>query len=205
MKAFNKRKLNRNLNDFNDLHEAEEHIRSYHISLQEKLQVLAESSKLKDLRNNTTTDYSPKNQIKRRFNLLNRLAKQGKNLFLTPFQSRITSIEKNLGLDVASYFIYSKWLFYHNFISFLVVLLPFIAVPHFSMIYNKLIYIRSLNSTSQYNETTPEILLKTCLKDDDILKFKFLDILVAEVSPSTSKTTRPNLKIKYFSFSQEHF
>ena len=189
MKAFNKRKLIRSLNDFDDLNKAEEHIRSYHISLHEKLQVLAESSKLKDLRNNLTTDYSPKNQIKRRFRFLNRLAKQTKNLFLTPFQNRIISIEKNLGLDVASYFIYSKCLFYHNFISFLVVLLPFIAVPHFSMIHDKLTYLRSLNYTQannftiQSNET--ELLLKTCLRDSDILKFKFLDILVAEVSLSS--------------------
>ncbi len=201
MNAFNKRKLIRDLNKFDNLNEAEEHIRSYHISLQEKLQILAESSKLEDLRNNLTTDYSPKNQIKRRFSFLNRLAKKVKNLFLTPFQNRIISIEKNLGLDVASYFIYSKWLFYHNFVSFFFVIMPFIVVPHFSMIFNKLSYLRSLNNTQVSNITSlnsneTEQLLKTCLKDYDILHFKFLDIFVAEVS--LSSPPRKNMFLSKF-------
>ena len=66
MKAFSKRKLIIGLNDFDDINKAEEYIRSYHISLQEKLEIIDENTKLKELRH-ATADYSPKYQIKNVF------------------------------------------------------------------------------------------------------------------------------------------
>lgn len=63
MRLFTKRKLIKDLDGFNNIHEAEEHIRSYHINLREKLEIISENKKLKELRN-TTVDYSPKYQIK---------------------------------------------------------------------------------------------------------------------------------------------
>lgn len=196
MKCFSRKKLIKGLKKYTDINEAEEYVRSYPISLIDKIQILNENEKLNELRE-SKANYSPF-QIKKvnwyfylslaridvkilknvfsffdsqRFKSLKRFLKSIKYLFLTVFQSRINSIEKNLGLDVVSYFIYSKWLFYHNFVSLILIILPFVFIPHIISIKDQLEKL-DMNKSSK----------ATCLTDDNIKSFKPLDIFIADVS-----------------------
>ena len=89
---------------------------------------------------------------------------------LTVFQSRINSVEKNLGLDVASYFVYSKWLFYHNLVSIIVILLPFMFIPHLKTVRDELGKPRG----ARINES--------CFNDEGIQAFYASDLFLANVS-----------------------
>ena len=61
-KNFNINLLLKSLDEFDDIYKAEEHIRSYPISLKEKAEVLSSNELLNELRFNKR-DYSPKFQL----------------------------------------------------------------------------------------------------------------------------------------------
>ena len=64
MKNFTHKKLIKDLESFEDIDIAEEHVRAFPISIREKLHILETNRKLLTLRK-AKTDYSPKYEIKK--------------------------------------------------------------------------------------------------------------------------------------------
>ena len=112
----------------------------------------------------------PFNTVKDRFSKISKL--------FNPFKRRIESIEKHLGLDVASYFNFSYWFIYHNLVAFGLTLLPFVCIPHIIML--------AYNSKAMKNLKLKDLdtLNGSCVNYS--LKFQGIDILVGDViSPYT--------------------
>jgi hypothetical protein len=164
----------------NDIYEAEKIIRESKCSLTLKRALLNEEKIVLEKRENELNyltssgiSLSPINKIRRRFiRILN-------ETLLSPFKYCINNVQNSLGSDVSSHFQFNSWIILHNLITFFIILLPFICIPHMIMIYDDITYSSNGNATLRNEEE------KFCVIENSSLKFDALDILVADVSLKT--------------------
>lgn len=166
----------------NDIYEAEKIIRESKCSLQMKRALLNEEKIVLEKRENelnyltsSPISLSPLNKLRRRF--IRRL----NETLLSPFKYCINNVQNSLGSDVSSHFQFNSWIILHNIITFFIILLPFICIPHIIMIYDDVKYSsdNDINSTQKNFRNVEE---KFCVIKNSSLKFNALDILVADVS-----------------------
>jgi hypothetical protein len=124
--------IDKKLGQITDIYKAEEYVRSLPLSLTAKKELLNNNYKIKELRMREKK-YNDKFHLKRPYKNLVSSFQSTKNFF-NPFKGRIVSVEKNLGLDAASYFNLNSWFIYHNVITFALILGPFLYIPQIVML-----------------------------------------------------------------------
>ncbi len=88
-------------------------------------------------------------------------------ILASPLKNEIKKIEANYDRGIASYFSLTKWLILANIFAFVFCLLPFLLAPHI------VILSRNINKKNY----------SYCLdKTENLLEFKFIDLIVANVS-----------------------
>jgi hypothetical protein len=168
----------------NDIYEAEKIIRESKFSLTLKRSLLNEEKIVLEKRENdinyltsSPISLSPLNKLRRRFiRTLN-------ETLLSPFKYCINNVQNSLGTDVSSHFQFNSWIILHNIITFFIILLPFICVPHIIMIFDDVKYSADRNVTKFSYRREEETF---CVIKNSSLKFNALDILVADVSFKTN-------------------
>jgi hypothetical protein len=83
-----------------------------------------------------------------------------------------------VGLEVASYFTFLNWLITHTFYSLLLIVLPFMLIPHIIMLNNSYRSLKAYRPDVSFADET-FVFNETCLRNE--LKFELKDILVANV------------------------
>ena len=126
------KKIDERLEQLTNIYKAEEYIRSLPLTLTAKIELLNNNSQIQKLRSKEKK-YNDTFHIKKPYKNLVSGFNSMKN-YLNPFNGRIVSVEKNLGLDAASYFNLNFWLIYHNMFTFFLILLPFLYIPQIIML-----------------------------------------------------------------------
>ena len=163
------KKIDEKIESFTDIYKAEDYVRSLPFSLSKKRQILETNPKIKELRKKERK-YNTTYHIQKPFNTVKARFAKIRNYF-SPFKSRIDSVEKHLGLDVASYFNLNYWLIYHNVVVFGLTLFPFLCIPHIIML--------SYNAMGKIKLKGVDTLNVSC--SDYNIEFQAIDILVGNV------------------------
>lgn len=197
--------LDVDLANIDNIYKAEEHIRQLtSLSLTQKRALLrGGNGRLSELAANAAN--TPQQTIKKPVDKLARALRKFNEAVLMRFmQKQINAVERNLGIDAASYFKFAKWLVLHNLLAFFVIVLPFIGLPHIFILDNAASQLKSTTSTSTAspllttqlsengeNETTVEWLNRlavgvpaanrSCLVKEDTKHVEVFDIIVAAV------------------------
>ena len=170
-KSSLKKKIEDPIKKFNDIYKAEDYVRSLPQSLTDKIKILNNNPRIKELRANERK-YNATYHLKKPYTSL---VSSFKSLiiYLSPFNRRIASVEKNLGLDVASYFSIYHWLIHENLITFVFIILPFLCIPHIVML------ALSYQSLTKSDQMTKINVNGSCYEYS--LNFEAIDILTGEV------------------------
>jgi len=167
--------IDKKLEQITDIYKAEEYVRSLPLSLTAKKELLNNNYKIQELRmkerkyNDTFHLKSPYKNLVSSF--------QSTKSFFNPFKGRIVSVEKNLGLDAASYFNLNSWFIYHNAITFALIMGPFLYIPQIVMLSS---YQYQPDIIIPNNETMAKLTVNGSCYDYSF-DFRPIDLLTGEV------------------------